>query len=96
MEASDARQHFDKVLDEVSRQKTRIVVEKSGSPLAAIVTAHDLSRLQGLDAEEDDLLARMRAAFSELSEEQIVQDVARVIEEVRAERRRNRAAQAER
>lgn len=96
IKASDAAQQFDQLVDQVSREKTRVVLEKNGSSLAAIIPAHDLRRLQGLDAEEDALIARMRAAFSDLSEEQIVEDVARVIEEVRAERRRNNASKSER
>lgn len=94
LKASEARQQLDEVLDEVSRQKTRIIVEKSGSPIAAIVSIQDLEGLQRLEANAEQALARMRAAFSDLSEEQIVEDVARVIEEVRAERRSGYEAQA--
>lgn len=96
LKASETKQRFEAVLDEVSREKTRIVVEKSGSPIAAVIPAHDLRRLQSLDAEEDALLARMGAAFSDLTEEQIVEGVARAIEDVRSERRKHNAPQAER
>jgi len=96
LKASEARQQFAGVLNEVSREKTRIIVEKGGSPVAAIVPVHDLERLERIETKAEEALARMRAAFSHLSEEQIVEDVARVIEEVRAERRRDARAQAER
>lgn len=95
MTASDAKEQFDKVLDQISRENARVVVEKDGSPMAAIVTPRDLERLQRLEAEADEALARMRAAFSDLSEEQIVEDVGRVIEEVRTERRGSNQAQAD-
>ena len=51
MKASDARQHFASVLNSVFRKETRVVVEKSGIPVAAIVSAEDLARLDQLDRE---------------------------------------------
>jgi len=96
MKAADAKQQFDQIVNQVFRDKTRVLIEEDGTPLAAIVTARDLESLQNLETNAEEALARMRAAFSDLSEEQIVEDVARVVEEVRAERRRNTQAQADR
>jgi len=93
---AEAGGHFKEVLEQVSRDKTRVLIEKSGETLAAIVPEHDLRRLQALDAEEDALLARMRAAFCDLTEEQIDEEVARALEAVRVERRGSNPAQADR
>lgn len=89
MKASDARQRFSQLLNQVFRGESRILVEKSGIPVAAIVSAADLERLRQMEmeGEEAKALARMRSAFAGRTEQQIVQDVARVVEEVRAERR---------
>ncbi len=94
MNASEARQNFSQLLNRVFRGETRVLVEKSGLPVAAIVSADDLQRLAELDAkraERTELFKRMRAAFADISEEQIATDVTWVIAEVRR-RERSRTA----
>src|SRR5216684_1545697 len=51
MKASQARQEWSQILNRVFRKQTRVLVEKSGIPVAAIVSADDLERLDRLDAE---------------------------------------------
>src|SRR5262245_55103002 len=51
MKASDARQQFSDVLNRVYRHEARVVVERSGIPVAAIVSAEDLARLRQYDEE---------------------------------------------
>ena len=51
MKASQVRQEWSKLLNTVFRDKTRVVVEKSGIPVVAIVSAEDLKRLQQLEAQ---------------------------------------------
>ena len=87
MKASDARQQFSQRLNQVFRGESRILVEKSGIPVAAIISAVDLERLRQMEEEEPKALTRMRSAFSGLTEKQIIQEVAEVVGEVRAERR---------
>jgi len=90
VKASEARARWSELLNAVARRRTRVLVEKSGVPVAALVSPDDLERLRRLDEERVDalrLLDRMSAAFADLSEEQIEHDVARVIAEVRAEKR---------
>lgn len=93
---SEAKAQFEQLANQVLKDRTRVLIERDGAPIAALVTLHDLETLQRLEKNADEALATMRAAFSDLSEEQIVEDVARVIEEVRAERRRSNPAQLER
>ena len=88
LRASEARQRFSEVVDRVFRHEGRVLIEKSGIPVAAIVPAKDLERLEQLDADllqSLDLLARMREPFSGISEEQITRDVAETIADLRAE-----------
>ncbi len=49
MNAPDARQHWTRLLSAVFRRESRIIVEKHGLPVAAIVSMDDLARLQDLD-----------------------------------------------
>ncbi len=93
--ATQARQEWSQLLNKVYRRETRVLVEKSGIPVAAIVSAHDLERLKRMEDEETRALDRMRAAFSDVTEEQIVKDVEAVVEEVREEERSRRAAAKE-
>ena len=87
MSASRVRGELDLVLDQVAREQTRVIIEKDGTPLAAIVGPEDLERLQRLGTSVEEALTRMRVAFSEFTEKQIMEDVAQVIEQVRADRR---------
>ena len=52
--ASTARQEWSKILNKVFREETRIVVEKSGIPVAAIIPAEDLKRLDQLEKERSE------------------------------------------
>ncbi len=90
MKASQARENFSQLLNKIFRGETRVLIEKSGIPVAALVSAEDLKRLTHFEsqrAERLTLLGRMRDAFADLSEEQIEQDVARVIARVRDQAR---------
>ncbi len=78
MNVTDAREHWSQVLTAVFRRQTRVVLEKAGIPVASLVSTDDLERLRRYDAER-------AADFAELERE-----VARVIAEVRTERRARR------
>ena len=86
--AAQARQQFSRILTRVSRKESRVIVERNGIPVAAIVSADDLDRLNRLEAERDErrrLLERLREPFKGIPPEQIERDVADLIAEVRAE-----------
>jgi prevent-host-death family protein len=91
IKASEARQQFSKVLNEVFRGESRVVVEKSGIPVAAIISAQDFKRLARLEAERNRdfaILDEMREAFKDVPVEEIEREVARALSEVRKENRR--------
>jgi prevent-host-death family protein len=94
MKASEARQQWSSLLNTVFRKEARVIVEKSGVPVAALVSTEDLERLNQMEAHQaeqerqlDAALARARQAFAEIPEEQLSQEVAEVIDRVRAAKR---------
>ncbi len=83
MKASDARQHFASVLNRVFRKETRVVVEKSGIPVAAIVSADDLKRLDRLErerAERFGVIDEIRSAFAGVPDEEIERETDRILD----------------
>lgn len=90
MNASDARQQWSQLLNNVFRNQTRVIVEKSGIPIAAVISAEDLARLTQLEKQRKErfkVLDRIRAAFKDISAEEIEQEVGKAIKESRAENR---------
>jgi prevent-host-death family protein len=88
--ASEARQQFSQLLNRVFRREMRFVIEKSGIPVAAIVSADDLQQLRRFEEQRREdfaVLDRMREAFKDVSPEEIEREVARAVAQVRAEKR---------
>ncbi|MBI4491257.1 MAG: type II toxin-antitoxin system Phd/YefM family antitoxin [Chloroflexi bacterium] len=54
MKASEVRQNFSQLLNKVFRRETCVIVEKSGIPVAAIISAQDLERLNRLEQEREE------------------------------------------
>ncbi len=91
IKASDVRQQWSQILSRVFRKEARVVVEKSGIPVAAIVSAEDLAWLQELDARRDELFRAIdetQAAFAGVPEEELEQEIRKAIANARAENRR--------
>ena len=86
MKASEARRQWSQVLDMVYRKDARVLVERDGIPVAAIVSADDLQQLRRLEAEEIRALERMRSAFAGKTDDETMDEVAQVVEEVRQQR----------
>jgi len=87
---TEARQRWSQLLNQVFRSETRVVVEKSGIPVAAIISAKDLERFNRLEAQRAErfkVLDEMREAFKDVSAEDIEREVAKALAEVREERR---------
>ena len=95
MKISDVKNTLSSLVNMVYRKETRVLVEKAGIPVAALVSADDLNRLQQLDRAWDErtrAIERFSQAFADVPTEQAEAEVARII----AERRQRRAAEAER
>jgi prevent-host-death family protein len=90
MKISEVKQQLNHLVNRVYRRETRIMVEKSGIPVAGIVSAEDLRRLDRLDrerAERFKVLEEFGEAFKDVPAEELEREVARALAEVRAERR---------
>ena len=99
MTISAASEGLTELVEKVSRQKTRVVIEEDGKPLAAIISAYDLALLAQLDArrEEDwQVFEEIHAHNSDKDPDEVERDVAEAIMEMREEeraKRKQRAAQ---
>ena len=90
LKASDVRSNWSQLLNQVFRGETEVVVEKSGIPVAAIVSAQDYQKLQQIKQarkRDFDVINRMRAAFKGIPDDEIEREVNKAVNEVRKERR---------
>ena len=95
MKISDVKNQLSSLVNEVYRKETRILVEKAGIPVAALVSADDLRLLTQLDrawTERTKAVERFSQAFADVPTEEAETEVARIV----AERRQRRAVEAER
>jgi prevent-host-death family protein len=97
MKASDARQNFSQVLNRVFKGETRVVVEKSGIPVAAIVSASDLDTLRRAEERRKRdfaILDEIGLAFRDVPPEDIEREVAKAVAAVRGENRQRVSAKS--
>lgn len=90
MKSSDVRAQWSQLLNKVFRSKTRVVVEKSGIPVAAVISAEDLQKFTQMEEQRNErfkALDKMRDAFKDVPPEEIEREVKRAISQVRAEKR---------
>ena len=88
MKISDVKNTLSSLVNKVYRKETRILVEKAGIPVAAIVSAEDLKHLAHLDeqrAERRRVVAAMREPFRGVSPEEIEQETDTAVSEVQQE-----------
>ncbi len=93
MNLTDAREHWSQVIDAVFQRQKRVVLEKAGIPVAALVSTEDLERLKRYDAEREAdfaVLDRIGAAFADVPAEELEREVVRALAEVRVEMRAER------
>jgi prevent-host-death family protein len=94
MKISEVKQQLNSLVNRVYSHETRIMVEKSGIPVAGIVSAEDIRRLARRDherAERFKVLVEFGEAFKDVPAEELEREVARALAEVRAERCAQRA-----
>ena len=97
MKASQARQEFSQLLNKVFRRETRVVVEKHGIPVAAIISAQDLERFTELEAERQarfQVLDEIHARNRDQDPDEVERDVAEEIAAMRGERRKQQAGRS--
>ena len=87
VKASDARQQLPTILKRVYRREARILVEKSGIPVAAIISARDLEWLERFEKQREAdfaIVDEFREAFKDVPSEEIEREVDRALAEIRA------------
>jgi len=94
---TEVRQNLSSVVNEAHSGKRRVLIEKSGIPVAAIVSISDLRQLEGIEAQRDravQMLAELREAtrnrFEEVPEDEMVREGIRTAREAREELYRER------
>jgi prevent-host-death family protein len=91
MNLSDAQARLGQVVTKVYRQEARVVLEKGGIPVAAIVSPQDFARFQRLEAERErdfSVLYEISEKFKDVPLEEQEREVAKAVAQVRAENRR--------
>lgn len=90
VKATEARQQWSRLLNQVFRKERRLLVEKDGIPVAAIVSTDDLRDLQRLQEQREAGLAvlqRSWSAFTDVNPETVEQDAAAAVAAARQKRR---------
>jgi prevent-host-death family protein len=86
MPIDDVGSWLSEVTTTVSRGKSRVLIEKDGTPVAAIVSVADFERLARLDRKRDELweaVDRLREAFKDVPVEEIEREADRAVAEIR-------------
>lgn len=89
MKASDVRTQWSQLLNKVFRGKTRVIVEKSGIPVAAVISAEDLKRLTQLEEQRNErfkALDKIREAFKDVPDDEIEYQVNDAITQIRSKK----------
>jgi prevent-host-death family protein len=95
---TEARRCWSDLLNRVFRRESRVIVEKSGIPVAAIISIREYEfflSMKAKRAERFKILDEMREAFKDVSPEETEREVAKAIAEVRAENRAREHAERE-
>lgn len=90
MKISEVKNTLSSLVNKVYRKETRVLVEKSGIPVAAIISADDLQRFAQLEREQEERFAvidRVRDAFKDVPAEEIEAETDRIIARNRAAHR---------
>jgi prevent-host-death family protein len=85
------------LVDEVAERKGRIVVRRDDKPVAALISAADLERLESLDrlrAEHWAFIQEIQARNADKDPDEVERDVAEAIAEARAEARAEKLAKS--
>jgi prevent-host-death family protein len=88
MKISDVKNQLSNLVKAVVSREARVLIEKHGIPVAALVSAADLERLVRLDQERAERFAvidELREAFKHVPPEEIERETDRIIARIRTE-----------
>jgi prevent-host-death family protein len=86
MKISDVKSRLSSLVNEVYRKERRILVEKAGIPVAALVSPDDLTWLEERDRKWEEgsrAMERMSLAFADVPVEELEAEISRVIADIR-------------
>jgi prevent-host-death family protein len=87
---TEARRGWSGLLNRVFRRESRVVIERSGIPVAAIIPYWEYEAYLRMKAKREErfkALDDMREAFKDVPADEIEREVAKALAEVRAENR---------
>jgi prevent-host-death family protein len=87
MKISDVKNQLSSLVNEVYRKEKRILIEKAGIPVAALVSADDLARLEERDRRWEEgtrAMERMSLAFADVPVDELEARISEIIAEDRA------------
>lgn len=90
---SEARRTFSETLNRVYRGEARVIIEKNGIPVGAIVSATDMERLRDMDLRAERAIKAfedIQAAFADVPEDELERELAKAIAEAKTIRRQQR------
>lgn len=93
MSASEVRSHWSEVVEDVHREGRRVIVERSGIPVVAVVSIEELRLLDRIWAarrEEFRFLEEMWETFADVPQDVLDREVEKAVAEARAELRAER------
>jgi prevent-host-death family protein len=96
MKVSEVKNQLSRLINAISSGEMRVLVEKNGIPVAAVVSAEDLQRLIQWEREREERFAvidRMREAFKDVPPEEIEREADRSVAAAR-QRLRERIREA--
>jgi prevent-host-death family protein len=88
LDVDEAKEAWRSLLYGVTYSHERVIIVDDGLPVAAVISADDLERLQGFEREcerDFEVLDRMAEAFQAIPFEEIESEAARALAEVRSE-----------
>jgi prevent-host-death family protein len=91
---SEARRTFSETLNRVYRGEARVMIEKNGIPVGALVSPNELEQLDRLNARREEQWAavdRLRQAFADIDPAELDDEIARAMADVRGERGERRS-----
>jgi len=94
MKLSETKQQFSKVINEVASGEARVVVEKSGLPVAAVISMDEYKqflRSEEQRAQQWAALARISEAFADVPLDELESEIDKAVAQARAELRAERA-----
>ena len=95
MKLTDTKQRLSEVVNRVAQGESRVVIEKSGLPVAAIISADEYERFVRYDngwRARTAAIARFSDAFADVPLDELEAEVDRAVADVRAQRRADRLA----